>query len=207
MKYSEMLFMDFGKEFDSSWVSKRMGQITAIILGWAMTISPYRHINIAFKQHKCKGAINAQMEQEVMSGIHALQSGHSVSTERRVYALDHDSIAGLSEDMITLYLDASTEYQKAFNIPPGGLSLPYHKVKMEDFVIEAPQSQPSSYSMPLVYPQPPTINLSPVLSMLKEMKETSEAQQQVLLTKINALENEVKAIKGMHFALTLYFWS
>ncbi|TEB27627.1 P-loop containing nucleoside triphosphate hydrolase protein, partial [Coprinellus micaceus] len=197
MNYNELLFMNFKTEFDSSWVSKRMGQLTSIILGWAMTISPYRHINISFKSHKCKGLIDAFMEQEVMSGVHALQSGHSVQTERRIYGLDHDSLAGISEDHIILYLEASTEYQKAFGIPPGGLGMPYDKAKMSDFKPDIQQCTVSGHNdtSPTVVAQPPG-DMSAVLEMLSMIQSTSKAQHDALLSKIDALEARVAGLQG-----------
>jgi hypothetical protein len=39
----------------------------------------------------------------------------------------------MSEDIFQLYLEASTEWQKAFQVVPGGLGLPYTKVRMTMF--------------------------------------------------------------------------
>ncbi|KAF9003690.1 hypothetical protein BDQ17DRAFT_1355714 [Cyathus striatus] len=121
-KYSEVLFMGFGDLIDAEDASRYMGVITSIVLGWKITISVWRHVNIAWKQNY-----------EIMSVIHAQQSGHSVRTEYQIYGIDGDSLRGIAEDIIAAYLDASNEFQKVFGIPIGGLCLPFNQVRMEDF--------------------------------------------------------------------------
>ncbi|KAF8993203.1 hypothetical protein BDQ17DRAFT_1331878, partial [Cyathus striatus] len=71
--------------------------------------------------------INSAIEDEIMSVIHAQQSGHSVRTEYQIYGIDGDSLRGIAEDIIAAYLDASNEFQKVFGIPIGGLCLPFNQ--------------------------------------------------------------------------------
>lgn len=182
--------MNFGAEFDSSWVSKRMGIISGTILGWSMTISSYRHINIAFTQHRCKGMIDAQVEEEVMSSVHSLQSGHSVTTERRIYGLDKDSVGGVSEDLIILYLEASKVYQRAFHIPSAGQALPYSMVKMSDFSSNG-KSDPLSSTRSAA-----SGDISAVLSFLSEMKSTSDRNHETLMARVDSLTKELASLKG-----------
>ncbi|TEB37068.1 hypothetical protein FA13DRAFT_1787319 [Coprinellus micaceus] len=188
MNYGELLFMGFKKQFDPDLASKLMGKHSSAVLGWPMTVRPHRHIHIAFKGHKCKGLIDAELEKEITSGIHALQSGHSVATERRVYGLDKDSLAGISEDMVTLYLDASRDFQRAFQIPPAGQCLPYDQVKMSDFVTE-------EVAMPPRVAAGQATDLTPILSMLVKMQESFNDGQKALLEKVTSLEREVSQLK------------
>ncbi|KAF6759674.1 hypothetical protein DFP72DRAFT_844360, partial [Ephemerocybe angulata] len=106
--YHEMLFMDLGKELDSRQGEQGNG-----------------HISTGWRTRLCKGAIDSLLEEETMSSLHALQSGHSVRTESRIYGIDHDSLGGVSQDVIQLFMEASVAYQKMFKIPPGGLGLRY----------------------------------------------------------------------------------
>ncbi|KAJ3539138.1 hypothetical protein NMY22_g4870 [Coprinellus aureogranulatus] len=192
MAYSELLFMGVKKELNPDHLSALMGKISASVLGWSMKIRPYRHINIAFKGHKCKGLIDQELEKEIISEIHALQSGHSVATERRIYGLDKENLNGISEDMIALYLDASMEYQKAFGIPVGGSGLPYTQLRMADFVQE---EEPSTPAAPAVAQA--STDLSPLLAMLTKMQQG----QDLLLQKVSRLETEVADLKQSAFVV------
>ncbi|KAK2465436.1 hypothetical protein APHAL10511_002790 [Amanita phalloides] len=131
-KYGEMLFMNYGMEFKSEQLSKGMANVTRPIVGWSVTVSSWRHINIAWKRKLCKGMCEV-VEQTVGSTIHALQSGHSVASENRLYGLSPDALLGASEDVLQLFLNASTEWQVVNKVVPGGHGLPYHECTMDHF--------------------------------------------------------------------------
>ncbi|KAK2462988.1 hypothetical protein APHAL10511_004975 [Amanita phalloides] len=131
-KYGEMLFMNYGMEFKSEQLSKGMANVTRPIVGWSVTVSSWRHINIAWKRKLCKG-MRKVVEQTVRSTIHALQSGHSVASENRLCGLSPDALLGASEDVLQLFLDASTEWQVVNKVVPGGHVLPYHECTMDHF--------------------------------------------------------------------------
>ncbi|KAJ7098481.1 hypothetical protein C8R43DRAFT_251881 [Mycena crocata] len=122
VKYAEMVFMDNGCEFTSERLSSEMGQRSQAVLGWRMSIAPHRHINIAFRSKLCTGATQDLLEQEAASTVQALQSGHTLSTERKIYGLTPDALAGAPEDVIAIYLDISTEWQKVLRLIPGGVT-------------------------------------------------------------------------------------
>ncbi|KAJ7105805.1 hypothetical protein C8R44DRAFT_942367 [Mycena epipterygia] len=134
LQYAEMLFMDFGKEFTSDKLSSLMVQSTGPILGWEMKISYWRHIFIAFRRKLCAGAGSLEdIEEDATSTVNAMQSGHSLPTENRVYGLSPDALLGAPEDVLYLFLRASTEWQKAMKVVPGGLALPYKEARTHDF--------------------------------------------------------------------------
>ncbi|KAJ3527051.1 hypothetical protein NMY22_g9922 [Coprinellus aureogranulatus] len=191
--YHEMMFMGYQHEFDSCWVSKRMAAITEPFLGWSLTVSSHRHVNIAFTGHKCKGLINAALEREVMSEIHSLQSGHTSSTERRIYGLDHDSLAGLSEDLIVLYLDASAQHQRAFGIIPSGKGLPYFKARMADFVPGKDKVSPRAGGPLGAGDSSLIINM---LSDLKLAAEKSAQRQEALAQEVADLKTQISSYQA-----------
>jgi hypothetical protein len=65
------------------------------------------------------------MEEDENDSVQAQQSGHSRRTENRVYGLSPDAMAGAPEDLLPLFLDASTDWQVACKVVPGGLGLTY----------------------------------------------------------------------------------
>ncbi|KAJ6453407.1 hypothetical protein C8R45DRAFT_945244 [Mycena sanguinolenta] len=126
--YGEMLFMDFGQMFTSDRLTALMRARTSRVLGWELSISPWRHINIAWRRKLCGGAAEL-FEQEVMSTINAMQSGHSSTTENMVYGLSPDSLMGAPEDVLNLFLLTSGEWQKVARMVPGGLGLDYRTAR------------------------------------------------------------------------------
>lgn len=123
--------MDFGKEFTSDKVSNLMGVVSASHLGWKLNVSSWRHINIAWRRKLCGGSI--VNEDDPASTINALQSGHSLTTENRIYGLSPEAMLGASEDVMHLFLQASTDWQKVVRVVPGGVSLPYTQARREHF--------------------------------------------------------------------------
>ncbi|KAJ7681090.1 hypothetical protein B0H17DRAFT_1232007 [Mycena rosella] len=132
--YAEMLFMGFGKEFTSDNLSNLMAFWSTPILGWGMKIAVWRQINIAWRRKLCSGSGSMDaIEDDATSTVNALQSGHSLNTERKVYGLSPESFLGAPEDVLYLYLNASTDWQKATEVVPGGLGLPYKAAVRDKF--------------------------------------------------------------------------
>ena len=116
------MLMNFGKEFTSEQLSKQMANITRPIVGWSVTVRSWRHINIAWKRKLCKGLTDVA-EQKLGSTVHALQSGHNLANENMIYGLSPDALLGAPEDVLQLYLNASTEWQVVNRVVPGVLGL------------------------------------------------------------------------------------
>jgi hypothetical protein len=130
--YQDLAFMNYGKEFQSEDLSRAMATISNPILSWELTLLPWRHINIAIKRKHCTRSLNFLNGEEGES-VHALQAGHSEATERRIYGLTPESMIGGTEDIMALFLEASTEWQRLFKIVPGGISLPYFDTAMSNY--------------------------------------------------------------------------
>lgn len=100
--------MDLGKEISTERLSTAITDISLGILGWPLQVSSWRHINIALKRKHCARSMSI-LAGDDSNPIHALQSGHSVATENRIYGLTAESLLGAPEDIVHAYLDASTE--------------------------------------------------------------------------------------------------
>ena len=191
-KYSHMMFMDFGKEFTSEQLSKIMSSTMRPVVGWNVTISSWRHINIAWKRKLCKG-VSDIAEHTTGHAVHALQSGHSVANENRIYGLSPEAFLGASEDVMQLFLDASTEWQVVNKVVPGGLGLSYTESRMNQFdslvtsgVIKG--SRPSPQTPPLVSDKPESLHV---------MQETILKAIQGLSGQMQQIQKEVNELKQM----------
>lgn len=131
--YYDLAFMDYGKEFTSAKLTDAMAKTSFPVLNWDLKINARRHINIAFKRKLCSKSYALLTDEESMSPAHALQSGHSVQTENRIYGLTSDSLIGATEDIMQVFLEASTEWQRIFGIVPGGVLLRFHQATMDRY--------------------------------------------------------------------------
>ncbi|KAH9828612.1 uncharacterized protein C8Q71DRAFT_719204, partial [Rhodofomes roseus] len=123
--YQDHLFVNFNKPFDTDNLSELMKRQTQPILGVGLTVNPWRHIAIAFRRRLCRGASNLFEDEEEIESVNALASGHSRAQENRTYGISVDTLAGPGEDVLPLYLDASTDWHKVTHTVPGGVMLPY----------------------------------------------------------------------------------
>ncbi|KAG2063234.1 hypothetical protein BDR04DRAFT_1123399, partial [Suillus decipiens] len=89
-------------------------------LNYGLTINSWRHIQTAWKHEDAEDTIDA------------LQAGHSRATENRVYGLSVQALAGAAEDVLPLFLNASTAWQTRCKTVPGGTLLPYKKARSGD---------------------------------------------------------------------------
>lgn len=65
--------------------------------------------------------------------VEARQATHSRKTEVRLYGLSADALSGVAEDVLPLYLDASTDWQIEAKAVPGGLGLSYQGARARSF--------------------------------------------------------------------------
>jgi hypothetical protein len=131
-RYRNQLFVNFKKPFDSTHLSAVMTRYSLPYLSYGLTINSWRHIQTAWKR-KFKCSMEDLLEEDAEDDVDALQAGHSRSTENRVYGLSMQAIAGASEDVLPLFLNTSTVWQKKCETVPGGQLLPYHQARSADF--------------------------------------------------------------------------
>jgi hypothetical protein len=117
--YKERLFVNNLKEFDSTVISRIMVDVSMPIVGFELSVNPWRHISIAWRNKLCPEFTHLLEEGDEVETIGALQTGHKRKTEIRIYGLSTDSLAGPAEDILPLYLDCSTGLQKELHVAPG----------------------------------------------------------------------------------------
>ena len=197
--------MDMGKEFTSDKLTDLMKTWSEPILGWKMTISIWRHILTAFRRKLCRMDVEL-IEQDAISTVHALQAGHSVRTDK-IYGLSQDAFAGVSEDMLDLFLYSSTDWQKATGTVPGGLALPYKESRRECFdalveqgVIKMQQTQVTPQALATASKTIMDPSISKMFAEFQQQRSTAEAtmaaKQDETLTSIASLHAELKALRS-----------
>jgi len=76
---------ELGRNYRGTIKTSLMGKWSSSVIGWEVTISAWRHINIAWKHKLRKGSLDLELETEIMSPVHMLQAGHSAYTENHAY--------------------------------------------------------------------------------------------------------------------------
>jgi len=122
--YRQHVFIRFDRLFNSSDLSSVMTQHSLPFLNYNLTINSWRHIQTAWKR-KFRCSTDDVIEEGTDDTIEALQAGHSRATENRIYGLSVQALAGAAEDVLPLFLSASTTWQIRCKTSPGGTLLPY----------------------------------------------------------------------------------
>ncbi|KAG6895835.1 hypothetical protein C0992_012212 [Termitomyces sp. T32_za158] len=130
--YRDQLFVNNGKLFTSTDVTHIMNDYTENALGIKLGLRSWRQVSIAFKRKMCS-ALDDLIDVEDQDTIEAQQAAHSRRTENRIYGLSADALSGVAEDVLPLYLDASTDWQVASHTVPGGLGLSYQECRSIHF--------------------------------------------------------------------------
>jgi superfamily II DNA helicase RecQ len=65
--------------------------------------------------------------------VEALQMGHTRKTDNKVYGVSQEALRGAPEDILPLFLEASTDWQIICRVVPGGLNLCYSDALMSSF--------------------------------------------------------------------------
>jgi hypothetical protein len=122
--YGERLFVNNGKEFQTREITDCMVRYTLPVVGIGLGVNAWRHISKAFKQKLCNRVMEILSDGEE-EDVNDAQAGRTRSTGHRIYAVSHDTLSGIAEDVLPLYLDSSTDWQKILEVVPGGLQLKY----------------------------------------------------------------------------------
>ncbi|KAG2343741.1 hypothetical protein BDR05DRAFT_883699, partial [Suillus weaverae] len=126
--YRQNMFVKFDKLFNSSDLSSVMTRHSLPFLNYGLTINSWRHIQTAWKR-KFRCSTDDIVEEDAEDTVEALQAGHSRATENRIYGLSVQALAGAAEDVLPLFLNASTTWQIRCKTVPGGTLLPYIKAR------------------------------------------------------------------------------
>jgi hypothetical protein len=130
--YQERLFINNGVEFETSNLTSTMARFTLPHVGIGLGVNAWRHISKAFKEKLCNRMMEVLEDGEEES-VDAAQAGRRRETGHRVYGVSHDTLDGMAEDVLPLFLDSSTDWQKMLRVVPGGMGLTYHESMGENF--------------------------------------------------------------------------
>jgi len=130
--YQTNLFVNNTRLFDTEQLSATMSRESIAELGFGLQVNSWRHISTAFKRKLGRFA-EELLEEDGQDTVEALQAGHTRSTENRIYGLSPDALAGAPEDLLPLFLQASTNWQLLMRTVPGGLGLPYAHASAHNF--------------------------------------------------------------------------
>ena len=128
--YKNHLFVNFDKAFTTDDLSTVMKKYSLPRIQFGMSVNPWRHIQTAWKR-KFKCAMEDLIEMDWEDDVEALQAGHTRATENCIYGLSTQSLAGAAEDVLPLYLQASTRWQQCCKVMPGGSGLPYRRARSD----------------------------------------------------------------------------
>ncbi|KAF8986938.1 hypothetical protein BDZ89DRAFT_1152713 [Hymenopellis radicata] len=198
--YSHMLFMSFGCPFESRHLGEKLANASAKVLGWEMGINAHRHIFIAF--HRKQHPLLAQEEENPdFDSISALQSGHSRSTENRVYGLSATVMEGAEEDYMAVFLEVSVAWQRTLRIVPAGVRLGAPESKCTEWdnlvrtgVIVLPPSMASSAG---------GFDVSPLVQeMFEHQRKTTSTTHHQLSNVLMQLEEQSQRIRVLGEAVS-----
>jgi hypothetical protein len=119
--YEQRLFVNYLKPFDDKTLSTQIDTHLVPVLGFGLGIRGYRDISAAFqrKLYTCLADLVDGGEDQRVIAAHMT---HSLGVHRNFYGPSVDSLAGPAEDVLPLFLDASTDWQVEGRQVPGQLS-------------------------------------------------------------------------------------
>ncbi|KAF8909042.1 hypothetical protein CPB84DRAFT_1843383 [Gymnopilus junonius] len=130
--YDNYIFVNHTTSFKTDDITNALRRMSAHHFDHPFGVNGWHHISTAFQCMNCS-CILELVEDSGNDTIQALQSGHCCKTENWVYGLSPDVLAGASEDVLPLFLDASTDWQMECKVIPGGLVLSYRSALMSSF--------------------------------------------------------------------------
>lgn len=148
--YHSYLFINNKELFDTPQLTKLLKSYTKPIFKVGFGVADWHHISAAFRQKICPAMEVVVEDDDSQESILALQSGHSCHTENLLYGISPEALAGASEDVLPLFLDASTDWQVACKVVPGGHLLPYHHATASNFAgLAAAKKIKANYTTPV----------------------------------------------------------
>ncbi|KAJ7574807.1 hypothetical protein C8J56DRAFT_802497 [Mycena floridula] len=134
LQYQRMLFMGLEKPFTSKKLTTLLKKHTSPITRFDIGIADFRQIFVGFRERNLGKTHNLLLEDsDSADTIEAEQMGHSRATEKAHYGLSSNAWDGASDEIILLFLKASSKWQVLLELVPGGLQLPYHSAQPDQF--------------------------------------------------------------------------
>jgi hypothetical protein len=148
--YDSYLFVNNKNLFTTTDITNVLKTYTLPVYDIGLGVNDWRHISAAFRRKICPGLEDIIEDDGNQETVQALQSGHTRQTENRIYGISTETLAGSADEVLPMFLDASTDWQVACRIVPGGHLLPYSKARMEFFEqLSSDKAIKSNYSRPI----------------------------------------------------------
>ncbi|KDR69489.1 hypothetical protein GALMADRAFT_1352513 [Galerina marginata CBS 339.88] len=149
-KYHSYLFINNKELFDTPHLTRLLKSYTLPVFEVGFGVADWRHISAAFRRKIAPSMDLLIEEDDSQESVQALQSGHSRHTDNQLYGISPEALAGLSEDVLPLFLDASTDWQVACKVVPGGHLLSYSEARVASFAtLAAGQKIKANYTTPV----------------------------------------------------------
>lgn len=121
--YRDYLFVNNTQLFTVESMTEVLKDYTLPVLGVSLGIRDWRHVAIAFKRKLCSEAMQLYEGAYPGDNIHIRQASHSRALEDRLYGLSPDALLGAAEDLLPLFMAASTKWQVLHKAVPGELHI------------------------------------------------------------------------------------
>lgn len=195
-RYNTYLFVNNNNLFTTTHLTNTLKAYTLPVYDVGLGVNDWRHISAAFRRKICPGLDKITEDDDNQETIQALQSGHTRQTENRIYGISTEALAGSADEVLPMFLDASTDWQVACKVVPGGHLLSYDKARMKYFsLLAANKAIKSNYSTPI----------STIEQAIDRVVTTLEAQTDTLLKRIEPKLEEMmekmmeKAVQCFNF--------
>ncbi|KAF8803079.1 hypothetical protein BYT27DRAFT_7260412 [Phlegmacium glaucopus] len=177
--YKSHLFVNNKNLFTTTDITNVLKTYTLPVYDIGLGVNDWRHISAAFRRKICPGLEDIVEDDNTQETVQALQSGHTRQTENRIYGISTEALAGSADEVLPMFLDASTDWQVACRVVPGGHLLPYKEARMEFFdQLSSAQTIKSNYSTPIS-------TMEQALDhVIKTLNSSLEAHTETLLTKL-----------------------
>jgi hypothetical protein len=144
--YRDYLFVNNTQLFTVESMTEALKDYTLPVLGIPLGIRDWRHVAIAFKRKLCSEAMDLYEGAYTGDNIYVRQAGHSRALEDRLYGLSPDALLGAAEDLLPLFMAASTKWQILHKAVPGEfhttrntMGAHLNQYHQEDFVYRTPR--------------------------------------------------------------------
>ncbi|CAA7268913.1 unnamed protein product [Cyclocybe aegerita] len=190
-RYNSCLFINNKELFTTQQLTELMKKFTRRECDVPLGVHDWRHVSTAFRRKICP-ALEQLVEKDSEDTIGALQAGHSRRTENKIYGISTDRLVGPAEDILPLFLDASTDWQVANKITPGGHLLPYREAIAERFPELAQQGRIKSH---FTGPHARTEKLVKEVSEAFEEKLSAHSKELIVMLRPMLKEMVEQAVK------------
>lgn len=116
--FRNRLFVGNFKPLDTTQISNHMHSIFRPLVGFNLGVQSFRQIHAAFSRKHC-GQMESLLDASEVNTAQVLQYGHTRSIHDNIYGVSADATAGPSEDILPLFLDASTDWQRTMRVVQG----------------------------------------------------------------------------------------